>query len=232
MRVTKRYQAIQDVIPKGKILESNEAITCLKELSSKCSFGFVESVDMSVRLNLKAKHSIRDTIILPHSMGQKQKKILVFAKTEKQQNEARESGADFIGSSDYIVRILKESWLDFDVAIATPDMMKDLAKLGPVLGRKGLMPNPKSGTVTMDIQNAVKEFRRGKVEFRSDRSGIVSMKIGVISLSQEQLLENIRALYHELLRKKPSDLKGEYVKTVHISSTMGPGIRLQHQNLG
>lgn len=216
---------------KDQLLQAKEALDLLNNISNNdgAKLKFVEGVEIHINLNLKAKHTIRDTMILPHTIETAEKRILVFAKGDKA-TEAQNSGAAFVGDNDLIERI-KGGWMDFDIAIATPDMMKDVGKLGPVLGRRGLMPNPKTGTVTFDIKGAIEEFKKGKIEFRADKAGIIHLKIGKVSMSADQLFDNAKALFHEVLRRKPSDLKGEYVRSIAFSSTMGPGLKITHQSL-
>ncbi len=182
---------------------------------------FDETVEVAIRLNLKSKHTVRDTLVLPHGF-RAEKKILVFAKGDKAE-EARANGAAYVGDQDLIDKI-QGGWLDFDIAVATPDMMKDVGKLGQVLGRRGLMPNPKTKTVTFDVKGAVEELKKGRVEFKADKSGVVHMAIGKVSMEAEKILENARLLLLEVLRKRPADLKGEYIRSIALSSTMGPGV--------
>jgi large subunit ribosomal protein L1 len=184
---------------------------------------FDETVEIAIRLNLKGKHTVRDTLVLPHSF-RAEKKILVFAKGDKA-DEARACGAAFVGDADLIEKI-QGGWLDFDTAVATPDMMKDVGKLGPVLGRRGLMPNPKTKTVTFDIKGAVEELKKGRVEFKADKTGVVHLAIGKVSMDKEKITENARLLIQEVIRKRPADLKGEYLSSIALSSTMGPGVRV------
>lgn len=195
------------------------------EIVKKVAFAkFDETVEISVKLNLKKSHTVRDTVVLPHSF-QGEKKILVFAKGDKA-DEARAAGAAFVGDNDLIEKI-KGGWMDFDVCVATPDMMKDVGKLGPVLGRRGLMPNPKTGTVTNDLVAALDELKKGRVEFRADKTGVVHMAVGKVSMAPNQVNENVQVFMTELERKRPSDLKGDYIKSVALASTMGPGVKVQ-----
>ncbi|MDR2738484.1 MAG: 50S ribosomal protein L1 [Treponema sp.] len=182
---------------------------------------FDETVDLSVKVNLKKSQSVRDTMVLPHQF-RAEKRILVFCKAEKEK-EAQEAGAVYVGAGDLIEKI-KGGWLDFDVAVATPDMMKDVGKLGMILGRKGLMPNPKTGTVTFDIKSALSELKKGRVEFRADKTGVVHLAVGKVSMDAEKIAENVRVAVAEIKRKRPADAKGEFVETVSVSSTMGPGV--------
>jgi large subunit ribosomal protein L1 len=182
---------------------------------------FDETVDLSVKLNLKKSQSVRDTVVLPHQF-RGEKKILVFCKAEKEK-EAQDAGAAWVGAEDLIEKV-KGGWLDFDVAVATPDMMKDVGKLGMVLGRKGLMPNPKTGTVTFDLKGAIAELKKGRMEFRADKTGVVHLAVGKVSMEPEKVAENIRAVVAEIKRKRPVDAKGEFIRTVSVASTMGPGV--------
>jgi large subunit ribosomal protein L1 len=182
---------------------------------------FDETVDVSVKVNLKKSQSVRDTVVLPNQF-RGEKRVLVFCKPEKEK-EAQEAGATYIGAEDLIEKV-KGGWLDFDIAVATPDMMKDVGKLGMVLGRKGLMPNPKTGTVTFDLKSALAELKKGRVEFRADKTGVVHLAIGKVSMDAEKLIENARVVVTEIKRKRPVDAKGEFIRTVSVSSTMGPGV--------
>jgi len=231
MKRSKRYKIAKEKVDRQKLYNSKDAIKLLKEIATdeKTKAKFDQSVELALNLNLKAKHTIRDTMILPHTVETGEKRILVFAKGDKAA-EAQSAGATYVGDNDLIDKI-KDGWYDFDVAIATPDMMKDVGKLGPVLGRRGLMPNPKTGTVTMDIKGAINAYKKGKVEFRADKTGIIHLKVGKVSMPDEAIFDNAKALYHEIIRKKPSDLKGEYFRSVAFSTTMGPGIKIVHQSL-
>ena len=184
---------------------------------------FDETVEVHVKLNLKKSQSVRDTVVLPNQF-RGEKKILVFCKPDKEK-EALDAGAAYVGSDELIEKV-KGGWLDFDVAVATPDMMKDVGKLGMVLGRKGLMPNPKTGTVTHDLKAAVAELRKGRTEFRTDKSNIIHLSIGKVSMEANQLAENLSVILDEISRKRPADAKGDFVESVSLSSTMGPGVRV------
>ena len=190
---------------------------------------FEESIDISICLMIKSKHVVRDMMSFPNRIWKEDRRVLVFAEGEKAR-EAEDAGALYVGGKEYIEKI-RGGWLDFDVILAVPGMMKEVGKLGEVLGRKGLMPNPRFGSVTMDIKGAVGEFKSGKVEFRADRKGVVRMKVGSVGMGEVELVENIRVLYREVLKRKPVDLKGEYVRSVWISSTMGPGIQIHRNSL-
>jgi large subunit ribosomal protein L1 len=187
---------------------------------------FDETVDLSVKLSLKKNQSVRDTVVLPNQF-KGEKRVLVFCKPEKEK-EAQEAGAAFVGADDLIEKI-KGGWLDFDVAVATPDMMKDVGKLGMVLGRRGLMPNPKTGTVTFDLKTALAELKKGRVEFRADKTGVVHLAVGKVSMESAKVAENVQAVVAEIKRKKPADAKGDFIQTISVSSTMGPGIWVKNE---
>ena len=220
----KKYVAACEKIEKNKAYSKEEAVKLAKETSvSK----FDSTVEVAVRLNLdtkKADQQLRGAIVLPHGTG-KTKKVLVIAKGENA-TKAKEAGADYVGDVDMLEKIEKENWFDFDVMIATPDMMPLLGKLGKVLGPKGLMPNPKTGTVTMDVTKAVNEVKAGRVEYRTDSFGNVHGIIGKSSFTEEQLLENLNAFMATILKVKPATVKGDYVKNIAITTTMGPGIKI------
>ncbi|MDR0323904.1 MAG: 50S ribosomal protein L1 [Treponema sp.] len=198
--------------------ELNEALALVKTMAFA---KFDETVDLSVKLNLKKSQSVRDTVVLPNQF-RGEKKVLVFCKPEKEK-EAQDAGAAFTGADELIEKV-KGGWTDFDVAVATPDMMKDVGKLGMVLGRKGLMPNPKTGTVTFDLKGTLAELRKGRVEFRADKTGVVHLAVGKVSMESEKVAENIKAVVAEIKRKRPTDVKGEFIETVSVASTMGPGV--------
>jgi large subunit ribosomal protein L1 len=188
---------------------------------------FDETVELHVRLGVDPKHAdqmVRGTIVLPHGLG-KTKKVLVIASGDKLR-EATEAGADFVGGDDMVNKIQSENWTDYDAVIATPDMMRSVGRLGKVLGPRGLMPNPKTGTVTTDVANAIKEVKAGKVEFRVDKTGVVHVGVGKVSFQSDKLLDNANALLAAVVKAKPSAAKGKYVKSATICSTMGPGVAL------
>jgi large subunit ribosomal protein L1 len=216
----KKYRESNAKYNKNNRYMLDEAIDLVKQMAYA---KFDETVEVAIKLNLKKNNTVRDTVILPN-VFQKERKILVFAKGNKAE-EAREAGAAYVGDIDLIKKI-KEGWYDFDVAIATPDMMKDVGKLGPILGRRGLMPNPKTQTVTMDVKGAIGVLKKGKVEFRADKTGVVHLPVGKISMENEKIKENATTFISEIGRKRPTDLKGEFIKTISICSTMGPGVKL------
>ena len=188
---------------------------------------FDETVEVHMRLGVDPKHAdqmVRGTVLMPNGLG-KSKKVLVIASGDKQR-EAQEAGADFVGGDDMVNKIQSESWTDFDAVIATPDMMRSVGKLGKVLGPRGLMPNPKTGTVTQDVANAVKEVKAGKVEFRVDKTGVIHVPVGKINFETPKLIENASSLIQAVIKAKPAAAKGKYVKSVTICSTMGPGVHL------
>ena len=220
MKRGKKYQEVLKKVDRSKSYTLKEAAALTKE----CSYAkFDETVELSVKLTLKKSQSVRDTVVLPNQFSA-QKKVLVFAKGDKAE-EARAAGAAYVGDSDLIDQI-KGGWMDFDVAVATPDMMKEVGKLGPILGRRGLMPNPKTQTVTNDIKGALAELIKGRVEFRSDKTGVVHLAVGKVSMDADKITENAVAIMSEILRKKPADAKGDYVVSIALSSTMGPGVRV------
>ena len=224
MKKGKKYVEVAKLVEKNKLYTKEEAISLVKKTSTT---KFDASVELAMNLNLdtkKADQQLRGTICLPNGTG-KTKKILVIAKGPKAE-EAKQAGADYVGDTDYLEKIEKENWFDFDVLIATPDMMPQLGKLGKVLGPKGLMPNPKTGTVTMDISKAVTEVKQGRIEYRTDSYGNVHVIIGKVSFTEKQLLENLEAFVSLILRTKPSVVKGTYVKNISIATTMGPGIKI------
>ena len=213
----------------AKLVDTNnvyDALTAL-ELAIKTSTAkFDASVDVAFRLNLdprKAEQNIRGAIVLPNGTG-KTRRVLVLCRGAKQA-EAQAAGADYVGDSEYIQKI-NQGWFDFDVIVATPDMMGELGRLGRVLGPKGLMPNPKTGTVTMDVAKAVAEIKNGKVEYRPDKVGNIQMTIGKVSFGAEKLAQNLRAVYDTLTKVRPSTVKGTYIKNVSVASTMGPGVKV------
>ena len=224
MKKSKRYITNIEKIEKNKLYGIEEAIKLVKETSNA---KFDSTVEVAMNLNLdvkKADQQLRGAVVLPNGTG-KNKKILVLAKGN-QAKVAKESGADFVGDIDMITKIEKENWFDFDVIIATPEMMPSLGKIGKLLGPKGLMPNPKTGTVTTDVAKAVEETKKGKVNYRTDSFGNIHVGIGKASFTEEALRENLKAFVSVILKAKPSTVKGAYVKNITLTSTMGPGIKL------
>ena len=223
MKHGKKYRNIIKEVDADKAYLPEDAAVLVKKLAFA---KFDETVELSLNLNMKKGNTIRDTLVLPHQF-RGEKKILVFAKGAKA-DEARAAGAAFVGDDDLIAKI-KEGWLEFDVCVATPDMMKDVGKLGQVLGRKGLMPNPKTQTVTLDITGAVKELKKGRTEFRSDKTGCIHLAVGKVSMTAEQIKENAMIVVQEVERKRPNDTKGEFIKSVYLASTMGPGVKVSRE---
>jgi large subunit ribosomal protein L1 len=218
MKHGKKYKASAKKYNAVNTYELTEAVTLVKSMAYA---KFDETIDLSVKLNLKKSQTVRDTVVLPNQF-RGEKKVLVFCKPEKEK-EAQEAGATFIGADDLIEKV-KGGWTDFDVAVATPDMMKDVGKLGMVLGRKGLMPNPKTGTVTFDLKGTLAELKKGRVEFRADKTGVLHLAVGKVSMEPEKVAENVQAVMTEVKRKRPVDVKGEFIQTVSVASTMGPGV--------
>ena len=226
----KRYKRVQQLVKDaGDTISLDQASELIKEVASA---KFVESIDMDIRLGVDPRHAdqmVRGTVTLPHGTG-KEIRVLVLASPGKQA-EAQEAGADYVGLDEYVEKIQKDSWFDFDVMIATPDVMGQVGRLGRVLGPRGLMPNPKSGTVTMDVGEAVKQVKAGKIDFRVDKNGNLHTAIGKSSFSAQQIKENAEAFIREVLRLRPATAKGTYVKSVTMSTTMGPGIPLDRQEI-
>jgi large subunit ribosomal protein L1 len=221
---SKRFTTASEQVDRTKSYALAEAVALLKSLPGA---KFDETIDVAINLGVDPKHAdqmVRGAVVLPHGLG-KSARVLVFAKGEKE-HEARNAGADFVGGEDLAQKIQNESWLDFDRVIATPDMMGVVGRLGRILGPRGIMPNPKLGTVTMDVANAVREQKAGKVEYRVDKTGIIHVPVGKRSFSAEQLVANASALIDVVVRAKPASSKGTYVKRITLSSTMSPGIRI------
>ena len=219
----KNYLQAIEQYDKHKLYPLTEAIELIKKMSYA---KFDETVDAAVKLGVNPKYAdqmVRGSVVLPHGTG-KEVKVLVFAKGEKEK-EAKEAGADYVGLDEYVEKI-KNGWLEFDKVVATPDVMSVVGRLGKILGPRGLMPNPKLGTVTFDVKNAIKEIKAGKVDFRVDKAGIIHAPVGKVSFPTEHLVENVKALISELLRLKPASAKGTYLKSLTLSSTMGPGVKV------
>lgn len=220
MKHGKKYRDAVKKVDAAKSYELSEACALLKEMKIA---KFDETVEAHIRLNLKKSQSVRDTVVLPHQF-RAEKKVLVFCKADKEK-EALDAGAAFVGS-DALIEKIKGGWLEFDIAVATPDMMKDVGKLGMVLGRKGLMPNPKTGTVTFDVAAAINELKKGRTEFRTDKSNIIHIAVGKLSMEAGNIAANLETLIGEVIRKRPSDVKGEFVESVYIAGTMTPSVRV------
>lgn len=220
--MSKRYTELKQLNDPQNI---DQAIDIVKE---NATAKFDETIEVCFNLNILKKHNIRDTVIYPHSFGVSPR-VLVFAKGEKAE-EAKATGAEYVGSDDFIEKITG-GWLEFDVAIATPDMMKNIAKVAKILGTKGLMPNPKTKTVTNDVKIAVEAIKAGRREFRANNEGVINFPVGKASMDKLSLRENIEEFYQTLIKKKPNDLKGDYIKSISLSSTMGKGVRLDRKNL-
>ncbi|MGB0088500.1 LSU ribosomal protein L1P [Planifilum fulgidum] len=219
----KRYLEAAKKVDREKMYEPREALELVKSIAPA---KFDETVEVAFRLGIDTKRAdqqVRGAVVLPHGTG-KTKRVLVFAKGEKAK-EAEQAGADFVGDDDLINKV-SQGWLDFDVVVSTPDMMGQVGKLGRILGPKGLMPNPKTGTVTFDVAKAVQEIKAGKVEYRADKAGIVHVPIGKVSFDTDKLTENLKTLAEALIKAKPAAAKGTYMRSVTVSSTMGPGVRV------
>ena len=224
MKRGKKYTQASEKLEKGKLYTKEEAVKLVKETSTS---KFDATVEVAVRLNLdtnKADQQLRGAIVLPHGTG-KSKRVLVVAKGDNA-TKAKEAGADYVGDTDILEKIEKENWFEFDVMIATPDMMPALGKIGKVLGPKGLMPNPKTGTVTTDVVKAINDVKAGRVEYRTDSFGNVHSIIGKVSFTEKQLSENLDAFMATIIKAKPSTVKGDYIKNIAIASTQGPGIKI------
>ncbi|MBO5137931.1 MAG: 50S ribosomal protein L1 [Spirochaetaceae bacterium] len=223
MKHGKKYRESLTKYDPAKQYDLEEACKLVKELKYA---KFDETVEAHVNLRLSKSQTVRDTLVFPNQF-KGEKKVLVFCK-EDRIKEALDAGAAYAGADEYIEKV-KGGWLDFDVAVATPDMMKDVGRLGMVLGRKGLMPNPKTGTVTADIANAINELKKGRTEFRADKGGVVHIAVGKVSMDTDKIVENVKALLSEIVRKKPADAKSGFVQTVSVNSTMGPGVWVSYK---
>jgi len=220
----KKYKEIAKLVDRSNLYEVNEAFDLVGK-TAKAKFD--ETVEAHIKLGVDSRHAdqqVRGAVVLPHGTGKKVR-VLVFCKDDKM-DEAKEAGADFVGGADLVPKIQNEGWLDFDVVVATPDMMAVVGRLGRVLGPKGLMPNPKAGTVTMDVAKAIKDIKAGKIEYRLDKTNIIHVPIGKASFGDEKLRENFQTLMNAVVKAKPAAAKGQYLKSVCVSTTMGPGIKI------
>ncbi|MBO4411626.1 MAG: 50S ribosomal protein L1 [Lachnospiraceae bacterium] len=224
MKRGKKYQESAKLVDRTVLYDAAEAVSLVKKAAPA---KFDETVELHIRTGCDGRHAdqqIRGAVVLPHGTG-KTVRVLVFAKPERQ-DIARAAGADYVGAEELIPKIQNEGWLDFDVVVATPDMMGVVGRLGRILGPKGLMPNPKAGTVTMDIANAIKEIKAGKIEYRLDKANIIHVPIGKVSFTEEQLAENFQTVIEAILKARPAAVKGQFLKSVTMASTMGPGVKL------
>ena len=227
MKKGKRYAEAAKLVDSAKLYEAKEALDLIKKMPKA---KFDETVELHVKLGVDSKHAdqqVRGTVVLPNGTG-KSLRVLVFAKGEKAK-EAEAAGADFVGAEELVPKIEKENWFDYDVIVATPDMMGVVGRLGKVLGPKGLMPNPKSGTVTMDVTKAVSEIKSGKVEYRLDKTNIIHLGIGKVSFGTEKLAENYQTIIDAIIKAKPAAAKGQYIKSVALTTTMGPSIYINQK---
>ena len=225
--MSKRYEESSKLIEANKKYSINEALEIIEKMPKA---KFDETVELHVRLGVDSKHAdqqVRGTVVLPNGTGKTQK-VLVFAKGPKAE-EAEKAGADFVGAEELIPKIQNDNWFDYDVIVATPDMMGVVGRLGKVLGPKGLMPNPKSGTVTMDVTKAINEIKSGKVEYRLDKTNIIHLGFGKVSFGADKLAENYEVLMNAIIKAKPAAAKGQYIKGVSISTTMGPGLHINQK---
>jgi len=226
---SKRYNEAAALVEKGRLYDIQDAVELLKKAASA---KFDETVEVAFRLGVDPRHAdqqIRAAMVLPHGTGKTQK-VLVITQGAKVE-EAKAAGADYVGGKELLEKIQKENWFDFDVIVATPDMMAELGKLGRVLGPKGLMPNPKTGTVTMDIKKAVEEIKAGKVEYRVDKEGNIHVGIAKISFDEQAIVDNFKAIFEAILKAKPSAAKGTYMKNVVLTTTMGPGVKVNTESV-
>ena len=224
MKHGKKYVEAAKLIDKSKVYEAEEAVALVKKTASA---KFDETIELHIRTGCDSRHAdqqIRGAVVLPAGTG-KTVRVLVFAKGAKA-DEAAAAGADFVGGEELIPKIQKDGWLDFDVVVATPDMMSVVGRLGKVLGPKGLMPNPKAGTVTMDVTKAIADIKAGKVEYRLDKANIIHVTLGKASFTEEQLMDNFNALMGAIVKAKPSSVKGQYLKSISMATTMGPGVKI------
>lgn len=224
MKRGKKYLEKEKLVDKSMLYDTNEAVELVVKTSTA---KFDETVEAHIRLGVDSRHAdqqVRGAVVLPHGTGKKAR-VLVFAKGPKAE-EAEKAGADYVGAEDMVAKIQNENWFDFDIIVATPDMMGLVGRIGRVLGPKGLMPNPKAGTVTMDVAKAIEDIKAGKIEYRLDKTNIIHVPVGKVSFGPEKLAENFQTLMSAIIKAKPSAAKGQYLKSVVISTTMGPGIKI------
>jgi len=227
MKLGKRYEKASKLVDSSKTYDAKEALDIIEKMPKP---KFDETVELHVKLGVDSKHAdqqVRGTVVLPNGTGKTQR-VLVFAKGDKAK-EAEEAGADFVGAEELVPKIEKENWFDYDVIVATPNMMGVIGRLGKVLGPKGLMPNPKSGTVTMDIKKAVEEIKSGKVEYRLDKTNIIHLGIGKVSFGTEKLMENYQTIIDAIIKAKPAATKGQYIKSIYLTTTMGPSLNVNQK---
>ena len=230
MKRGKKYTDAVKAFDKAAQYDSNEAIALVKKSATA---KFDETVEAHIRLGVDGRHAdqqVRGAVVLPHGTG-KTVRVLVFAKGDKA-NEAEAAGADYVGAEDLIPKIQNDGWFEFDVVVATPDMMGVVGRLGRVLGPKGLMPNPKAGTVTMDVTKAINDIKAGKIEYRLDKTNIIHVPVGKVSFTEEQLADNFQTIMGAIIKAKPASAKGQYLKSVTLASTMGPGVKVNTAKLG
>ncbi|EQG62708.1 50S ribosomal protein L1 [Clostridioides difficile] len=223
----KRYAGALQKVDRTKFYDASEALTLVSDIAGA---KFDETVEAHIKLGVDSRHAdqqVRGAVVLPHGTG-KTKRVLVFAKGEKAK-EAEQAGADFVGAEELVQKIQGENWFDFDIVVATPDMMGVVGRLGRVLGPKGLMPNPKSGTVTFDVAKAIDEIKAGKVEYRLDKTNIIHVPVGKVSFGGEKLTENFTALMDAIIKAKPAAAKGQYLRSITVASSMGPGVKINQQ---
>lgn len=229
MKRGKKYIESLKLVDRTKLYEPAEALELVQKTARA---KFDETVEAHIKLGVDSRHAdqqVRGAVVLPHGTG-RTVRVLVFAKGDKA-TEAEQNGADYVGAEDLVAKIQNENWFDFDVVVATPDMMGVVGRLGRILGPKGLMPNPKAGTVTMDIAKAISDIKAGKIEYRLDKTNIIHCPIGKVSFGTEKLLDNFRTLLDAIIKAKPAAAKGQYLKSVTVASTMGPGIRINQQKV-
>ena len=230
MKKGKKYNESSKLVEKLKLYDPEEALELVQK-TAKAKFD--ETIEVHIRLGVDSRHAdqqVRGAVVLPHGTGKKIR-VLVFAKGDKA-NEAEAAGADYVGDADLVAKIQNDNWFDFDVVVATPDMMGVVGRLGKVLGPKGLMPNPKAGTVTMDVAKAIADIKAGKIEYRLDKTNIIHCPIGKASFGVEKLLDNFKTLMNAVIKAKPAAAKGQYIKSLVIASTMGPGIKINSAKVG